>query len=300
MYKKSILLIIFSISLFFVAFSQAPIGGHHFSELYLGPIHIENEKVGILTKTPEFALDVNGTARFTELCTLHGCITDWLGFGNLMSTYVINITEEHVNLNLWDYFVQEGVSLISYQRVLFNIYGVVGSTSTSLPAITIGSWPVETAIIEIHIQPSGIVVGAGGKGNYGPGQMGGDAIHINTEVFLRNEGLIAGGGGAGGGARVCGLLIHGCAAKIYVRGGNGAGFEELQGATLYTGEQIDCPNGEGFTCEVISRGGNLGKIGQFGSGRFNSNIGGEPGKAIRYIHESGIQSIIINTGEIIH
>lgn len=97
---------------------------------------------------------------------------------------------------------------------------VVGSTSSSTPAIVTGSWPVGMA--PINVENNGYIVGRGGNGGAGGfivallgagagsfstlseiqggnGQDGGDAFELNHDVNLTNNGVIGGGGGGGGG-----------------------------------------------------------------------------------------------------
>lgn len=82
----------------------------------------------------------------------------------------------------------------------------VGSTSTSSPAIDVGTWPSGTTINLVlasgaRIQGKG---GAGGTGSYNTnngtaGAAGGTALYTRKAISLNNSGGIFGGGGGGGG-----------------------------------------------------------------------------------------------------
>lgn len=95
---------------------------------------------------------------------------------------------------------------------------VIGSTSTSTPALATGDWPVGATLNLIN---NGSIVGRGGNGGNGGsvtyivqpststtvdsvinpsnGQPGGDAIEATFDINITNNGLIGGGGGGGAG-----------------------------------------------------------------------------------------------------
>lgn len=78
---------------------------------------------------------------------------------------------------------------------------IVGSTSVSLPAFDVGSWP---AGVIVKLVNHGRIQGAGGRGanfsagNGASGEAGGTALYARSEIDLDEVGEIFGGGGAGG------------------------------------------------------------------------------------------------------
>jgi hypothetical protein len=100
---------------------------------------------------------------------------------------------------------------------------VVGSSSSTTPAFTVGAWP---SGVTVFIYNSGRIQGAGGKGGRGvlpiaidPGDPGGLAFYTRKAVTFDNtNGLIYGGGGGGGAGG------SGKAGKYPGGGGGGAGF----------------------------------------------------------------------------
>jgi hypothetical protein len=96
---------------------------------------------------------------------------------------------------------------------------VVGSTLSTSPAFTVGTWPSGVTIL---IYNNGRIQGAGGRGGNAPGgagQAGGLAFYTRKAVTLDNvSGKIYGGGGGGaaGNIKESGKLAGG--------GGGGAGF----------------------------------------------------------------------------
>lgn len=101
---------------------------------------------------------------------------------------------------------------------------VVGSSLSTSPAFTVGTWPAGVAIL---IYNSGRIQGAGGKGgnaaidgtNAQAGSAGGVALYTRKAITLDNTGgKIYGGGGGGAG----GVIKE--SGKIAGGGGGGAGY----------------------------------------------------------------------------
>ncbi|MFT4312917.1 MAG: hypothetical protein ACMXYA_00760 [Candidatus Woesearchaeota archaeon] len=72
----SCILLFSSISLALTETDILILYGHHYSELYLGPIQIVDNNVGILTSNPEFLLDINESVRFRAICLNDACVGD--------------------------------------------------------------------------------------------------------------------------------------------------------------------------------------------------------------------------------
>lgn len=113
---------------------------------------------------------------------------------------------------------------------------VVGSTSTSIPALVVGAWPESG--ISINVTIYGRVQGAGGAGGKGrrrgsgsaaDGEDGGTALYTRQVITLTDaDGVIAGGGGGGGGAGTLNFDDH-------YGGGGGGGAGRIAGAGGATG-----------------------------------------------------------------
>lgn len=154
--------------------------------------------------------------------------------------------------------------------------GIIGSTSTSIPALTIPNFSTSGDIVDIIVNPGGYIVGAGGDGGAGNGRggspvgstgsSGGTAIQLNTPTLITNYGVIGGGGGGGGGGNNDGDNAGG-------GGGGGAGIVVgLGGASddATSGDSGDLTDGgDGGSGENSAsnggRGGNLGQSGEQGS-----------------------------------
>ena len=87
-------------------------------------------------------------------------------------------------------------------KLIINPGVVVGSTSTSQPALTTGNLPVGSSVTIIN---NGSIVGKGGDGGKGktlanglPGKNGGSAFEAKVQTTIENNSIIKGGGGGGG------------------------------------------------------------------------------------------------------
>jgi hypothetical protein len=110
---------------------------------------------------------------------------------------------------------------------------LIGSESTSSPALMTGDWPTGSTLLLI-IEDGGIVSGKGGDGGIGgnlipgPGTTatnggnGGPALMTTMATTIVNRGTIQGGGGGGGGAAANGGIGGG-------GGGSGAGWTRSPG-----------------------------------------------------------------------
>jgi hypothetical protein len=131
------------------------------------------------------------------------------------------------NLNLWDYIVSKGLVNRGSWNVTIASGVVIGSVSTSAPALDIASFPSGSVI---NIINNGTIVGAGGRGGDGgncvddgswglpgtPGSPGAAALRVQSPVNITNNGSIWGGGGGGGGG-------GGASFKGFDSGGSGGG-----------------------------------------------------------------------------
>ena len=127
---------------------------------------------------------------------------------------------------------------------------VIGSNSTSAPALTTGTgWP-SGVTIRLVIEPNSFIVGRGGDGGEssffggdanmgttitaGSGTNGGAALDAIVSIEIDNQAIIGGGGGGGGGASVMsGALVDGALALAGGSGGRGS-LNSLGGLATYT------------------------------------------------------------------
>ena len=129
-----------------------------------------------------------------------------------------------------------------------NAGGVIGSTSTTLPALTVQNWYATPTTLKIAIDPGGFIVGRGGQGgnasgtftpgrieNYdvsaSNGQAGGLALLALETIEIENNGIIGGGGGGGAGGASCGGGSIFPASAAISGGGAGAGYIFSNGGT---------------------------------------------------------------------
>lgn len=149
----------------------------------------------------------------------------------------------------------------------------VGSTSTSLPALDVGSWP---ASVDILIRVQGRIQGRGGNS----GSPGGTALLTTYPVTVDNDGQIYGGGGGGG------LFTTGGVTPTFYGGGGGAGFDPgVAGGPGFPGSPGTTEGGgEGAS----GLGGDGGDPGQPGDAA--SVAGGAAGNAI-----DGVSLVVIDT-----
>lgn len=159
---------------------------------------------------------------------------------------------------------------------------IIGSSSISTPAMTIGTWP---AGVNLHLVVRGHIQGAGGRGGQGAkspggnadnGQAGGLALYTRFAIEVENTGGIWGGGGGGGGGGTESVSDYGGG------GGGGAGYlvgPAGSGGGISQGGDPGTPTAGGWGSGNGGRGGGPGLSGQngFGSG---GDTGGAAGGAI--------------------
>lgn len=197
---------------------------------------------------------------------------------------LFTIDEQNVNLRTRyeDNFGTPDASTVAKFVVTSGV--IIGSSSTASDAMDTGTWPAG-ATITLQTNSGSFVVGAGGGGGDGvDGDNGGDAINMQYDLTLVNNGVIGGGGGGGAGE------IDGDA---QAGGGGGAGDDVgPKGLTFYAGAGGSTTDAEDGTLEnggaggEASGGGDLaegaagGDLGQNGNNSL-SNTGGTAGFAIR-------------------
>ena len=124
------------------------------------------------------------------------------GFGG-GGLYKLVISTNQTDVNLRTLALASGWNGTSSLLATIQSGIYVSSSSTSTPALTIsGSFPGGVQLVN-----SGYIVGMGGAGGSGsglqttgyPGNNGGLALSVLTNVFINNLGTIGGGGGGGGG-----------------------------------------------------------------------------------------------------
>lgn len=184
-----------------------------------------------------------------SMSNLHGKASLWtLDFG----------TNNYTDVDLRAFGNNQGFNG-TQKKILIRFAGIIGASSTSVPAIEIGSWPADVQIeLEIY---GGQVKGRGGIGGAGSitkgtaaqaGGVGGPAIKATYSVpggltIRLNGGSVAAGGGGGGGGGYGGSGGGGNAG-----GTGGTGYGSTGAATAgtkpnYSGGQGGTGGGSGDT-----------------------------------------------------
>ena len=200
---------------------------------------------------------------------------------------VIYIENDAFNLNLRDihdsiYSAPTGSEVIRF-IVLSGV--TVGSTSTSSPGITTGSWPAGVALTlqnDGRIQGKGGAGGAAGGANRGTnagaaGGAGGPALEATYAITVDNTNgeIWAGdGGGGGGGATYPNPPVVGGGG-----GGGGAGTEGGAGGAGGTGAQGNGASGAPGSADVGGAGGAGGSYSGVPHGGGGGGGGGSTGGA---------------------
>jgi hypothetical protein len=110
--------------------------------------------------------------------------------------FVYTFATSASNVNLRSLLDAAGYNGVGAARVIINSGVYIWSSSTSVPALSTGSFPSTLTIIN-----NGFIMGCGGDGGtLGlPSQAGGIALNVGTNCTIQNNSFIAGGGGGGGG-----------------------------------------------------------------------------------------------------
>jgi len=175
------------------------------------------------------------------------------------ATEVIYFSANETNVNLYDKFNSVFGTPTATTVAIFvvELGAVIGSTSTSTPAIEMGDWSSIPAgfSIEIQIDAGCFITGKGGDGGNQiivstPGTGGGNgglALNITENCTIINNGVIGGGGGGGAGGDSGGISAAG--------GGGGAGGASSLAGSFGVGGYVNGGNGE---TELGGLGGTLG------------------------------------------
>lgn len=188
----------------------------------------------------------------------------------------------------------DGVSAV---KIIVNVTGDVGSTSTSTYALQTGTgFPAGMPPIDLNIKPSAHVVGCGGQGGRGGsvidsttglgGSDGGPALRLDFPTRITNNGGIWSGGGGGAGGN--GDNLDGSA-----NGGGGGGGAGLNGGPGGGGGPASGTDIFGNSwAPAVGQPGDPGTITGGGAGGAGANsgtaagggggIGGGPGQAGAY------------------
>lgn len=178
---------------------------------------------------------------------------------------------------------------------------IIGSSSTTTDSMDTGSWPVGATVTIVN---KGYIVGAGGNAGDvsvagGNGVAGGDALNLNHNIILDNQGIIGGGGGGGGSS------IDANAPSTAIAGGGG-GAGDISGLKGFTGGDmlidpiyIEATNGtitdggdRGSSADprysgVLAYGGYGGDLGQAGTNATGGTVAGTGGAAGKAINLNG-------------
>lgn len=208
-------------------------------------------------------------------------------------TIVLDISQNNVNIRSIHDTLYPEIDVIGSitLHVLVETGVVIGSNSTALPALDIGSFPLG---LPITVELKGRISGAGGPGGRGglargpgsyyqgyPGENGGPALYTRQAITLvlnTGAGEVWGGGGGGGGASAYGPNVPGA-------GGGGAGaIVGPGGPPGYGGPgspgTATAGGAGGAGSPVGGAGGGPGLAGAAGPAPFSPAAGGTAGSAI--------------------
>jgi hypothetical protein len=129
---------------------------------------------------------------------------NWQAFAYDSSDRTITIDTNSFNLNFKTLHDALYPAIVGGETVTLIIAANadVGSVSTALPALDVGTWPI---VPTLKVYVYGRLEGRGGDGGAagsivgGAGQNGGDALKTTVAIQLYGNGKIWGGGGGGGG-----------------------------------------------------------------------------------------------------
>lgn len=197
----------------------------------------------------------------------------------------VNVRTSHDNI----YPEPDGTETVT---VTVNLGVIVGSSSFTVPALDIGTWPAGTTMV---VRVRGRIEGHGGTGagNAVPfnGGVGGTALLTARTITLEldeGDGEVWGGGGGGGGSTFFG--------GIFAGGGGGAGYLPGAGGT---GGTVD---GDTGTTEVGGAGGNASGVaigGDGGGPGLNGSAGSAgPGGAAGNAIDGDSFVTLVGTGDI--
>lgn len=201
----------------------------------------------------------------------------------------LSITANARNINARTLAIAAGYDGVTPINLTMSVSAgvVVGSASTSTPALDLRGFPVDSTI-SLTVGSAAYVVGAGGAAGNGAawdqtpgnGQIGGDAIKADRETVITNLGTVAGGAGGGGGGR--GYTSDGSYGCTGGNGGGGAGDIVAGSASLTTGQNGSpgVVRPDGFEAGGAGgKGGNLGSAGAYGEDRPANFNGSRPAQA---------------------
>ncbi len=181
---------------------------------------------------------------------------------------------------------------------------VVGSTSTAVPALDIGTWPVGVSVV---LELYGRIQGRGGNGGRGEdaitlgataGGAGGTALKTTRAITVdygADAEIWGGGGGGGGGHRVSpfpgfNYIGAGGGGGAGTLGGNGGATGSGDGdATAGSPGTATAGGAKGTDPNPGANGGDGGDPGEAGDSAWTS--GGAAGKAIE-----GVAFVTVNSG----
>lgn len=194
-------------------------------------------------------------------------------------------------MNLYNAYVAIYGVPTGSRNVEFTVAGNIGSSSTATAALDTGTWPAGSTIKLIvpavsdgsNSPANGVIAGAGGNGGGSrqSGFSGGNAMNLNYNLTINNNGIIGGGGGGGGvGTDIVIGNIR------YAGGGGGAGISIGAGgsgnASGVAGTYLNGGAGGNYSSgrALGGAGGSLGNGGGTGFRSDGTFVGGAAGKCI--------------------
>jgi hypothetical protein len=195
----------------------------------------------------------------------------------------IVLDANNMNVNLRTLHDSLYVAPVSGNNIflIINAGVVIGSTSTALPALDVGTWPAGVTV-QVTLDVGARIQGRGGDGGNQLGQngfAGGPAFYTRKTVALINNGQIYGGGGGGEGA---GSVEGGGGGAGTNPGVGGAGTFPGASGTADAGGAAGAGGGGG-----AGAGGGPGAAGVKGSSGFSPGAAGASIDGISFVTLSG-------------
>jgi hypothetical protein len=195
----------------------------------------------------------------------------------------IVLDANNMNVNLRTLHDSLYVAPVSGNNIflIINAGVVIGSTSTALPALDVGTWPAGVTV-QVTLDVGARIQGRGGDGGNQLGQngfAGGPAFYTRKTVALINNGQIYGGGGGGEGA---GSVEGGGGGAGTNPGVGGAGTFPGASGTADAGGAAGAGGGGG-----AGAGGGPGAAGVNGSSGFSPGAAGASIDGISFVTLSG-------------
>lgn len=212
---------------------------------------------GEVEPTSCYAINVNGEGMMRRVKAKQFVFTDYIGTGG-GTEYVLSLEEDEIeNAVLRDIFNLNRATLagVSSIRAIVRSGTTVGSRFNTQFALSIGDF--EGIPVSLEIESGAHVLGKGGDGVAADNPLGngGPAINADYPITVRNDGIIGGGGGAGGPGRYQYFLTTSAGTRntfTVIGAPPGAGYMPGQFSIFYGGSPENPVFSDPFNSDKVS------------------------------------------------